>query len=68
MPLPTNPIKEKKTGPAPICICGICSVCKNRERQRRWYERQKIERDLGIALTEEEALSMFGPKNGESDD
>ena len=40
MPLPLKIKITKPTGPAPLCECGICSVCKNRERQRKWRERQ----------------------------
>lgn len=59
MPLPVKPPKEKKTGPTPLCECGICSMCKNRARQKRWYERRKLKLELGVNLNEDELSSML---------
>ena len=46
MPIIPNPPDRKKTGPPPMCNCGMCSVCKNRERQKRFREKQKLRNDL----------------------
>jgi len=42
MPTPlTNPPKLKR-GPTPNCECGKCPTCKNRLRQKRYYERNLV--------------------------
>ena len=39
--MPTPKYEKAPSGPHPICKCGQCHICKNRERQKRWRENHK---------------------------
>jgi hypothetical protein len=60
MPLPINPEvpkRQKSSGPRPTCECGTCPICRNRQRQRRYYLRTVKGVDDEVELTLLETLN-----------
>ena len=39
-------LENPRRGPKPDCECMICPSCLSRQRQRRYYDRQRLKRLL----------------------
>jgi hypothetical protein len=52
MPLPLKTNDDSKPpvrkGPPPVCECSQCPICRNRERQRRFREKNLLREKLGF--------------------
>lgn len=46
-----NELPRIHKGPARICECGSCYVCKNRERQKRFREKRQLEKEFNKLVT-----------------
>jgi hypothetical protein len=39
-------LENPRRGPKPNCECMVCTTCLSRQRQRRFYDRQRLKRLL----------------------